>query len=809
MTTFDELFRDLRFTMRSLLRAPGFTFVVLFTLALGIGANTAIFSVVRSVLLEPLSFAAPDRLVRVWHANRADNVSEGAVSEPDYVDWRRENTVAESMGGFFFADGQTGVDFTGDGAPQELSVALTADGFFETLGTPAALGRTFNAEDQLAGRNRVVLLGHALWATRFGSAPDIVGRRITLNGEPFNVVGVMPRDFTYPADRQLDAWIPLSYFGPDNIGRARGSHFLQVVARLKPGVTQSQFESAMNGISLRLAAAHQENAGWESVTVKPIRESIVGQVQRPLSLLLGAVALVLLITCVNVASLLLTRASARERELAVRAALGAGRGRIVRQLLTESLVLALLGGALGVGLAMIALRVLARSSAASLPRTIDLSLDGTVLGFTVAISLFAGLLFGLMPTLRASGVSFGGGLRGGRGTLGNSGGRTRGALVVAQVALAVVLITGAGLTTKSLLRLLSVDLGFNPDSALVVSMGVPERYHQTPGAALTHYESVLDAIRRVPGVRAVGSVRDLPTQGNGEMRKPDPVGSTVLQPGQAPPVSLHHVSRDYFTAMEIPLRSGRFFEATDRTGAPIVFLVNETMAKQFWPGENAVGKAVRMGPQEFRIVGVVGDVRQRGPAEAVDPQMYIHIAQNLRAHMGIVVRTEGDPLALATAVRQAIWSVDKDQTISSVGTLNDVVGRAVSRPRLLASLLVLFGLLGLTLGALGIYGVLAFLVNQRRQEIGVRVALGASPRSVLCLVVGQGMKLSAAGVAIGIAGAAALAGTLQAVLFDVPTVDVATFAGTVGVLMVAALLASWVPARRALRIDPATALRSE
>ncbi|MES2525330.1 MAG: ABC transporter permease [Gemmatimonadota bacterium] len=808
MATFDELFRDLKFTARTLLRAPGFTLIVLFTLALGIGANTAIFSVVRSVLLEPLPFAAPDRLVRVWHANRADDVSEGAVSEPDYIDWRRENTVAESMGGFFFADGQTSVDFTGDGAPQDLKAALAAEEFFETLGTAPALGRTFTAEDQLEGRNRVVVLGYGLWESRFGSAPDIIGRRITLNGEPFSVVGVMPRNFTYPADQQLDVWIPLSYFGPDDIGRVRAARFLQVIARLKPGVTEAQFASAMNTISARLAGAYTENAGWESVTVKPMRESIVGSVQRPLSLLLGAVALVLLITCVNVASLLLTRASARERELAVRSALGAGRGRIIRQLLTESLTLALLGGALGVGLAMFALRALARSSAASLPRSIDLSLDGTVLAFTLVISLLSGLLFGLMPTLRVAGPSLEGALRGGRGALGKSGGRLRNALVIAQVALAVVLITAAGLTTKSLLRLLSVDMGFNPDNALVVSMGVPERY-STPGAALTYYESILEAIRQVPGVRAVGSVRDLPTQGNGEMRKPDPVGSTTVQPGQSPPVYLHHVSKDYFTAMEIPLKSGRFFEPTDREGAPVVFLVNETMAKLYWPGEDAVGKAIRMGPQEFRIVGVVGDVRQRGPAEAVDPQMFIHIAQNRRSHMGIVARTDGDPLALATAVRQAIWNVDKDQTISSVGTLNDLVGRAVSRPRLLASLLVLFGLLGLTLGALGIYGVLAFAVSQRRQEIGVRVALGASPRSVLGLVVGQGMKLSAAGVAIGIAGAAALAGTLQAVLFEMPSVDPATFAQTVAVLMGAALLASWLPARRALAIDPATALREE
>ena len=809
MTAFDELFRDLRYTVRTLSRAPAFTLIVLCTLALGIGANTAIFSVVRAVLLEPLPFPAADRLVRVWHENTSTDIRKGAVSEPDFLDWRRESKLAESMGGYFFADGMTAIDLTGDGPPENVSAALVGEGLFETLRTQPMLGRAIGAEDQLAGRNRVVMLGYGIWENRYGSAPDIIGRRITLNSEPFTVIGVMPRGFTYPSDGPLSVWVPLSVFGPDDIGRSRGSRFLSVVARLKPGVSQAQFEAEMNGVASRLASTYTANAGWETVSLESVRESIVGNVQRPLSLLLGAVALVLLITCVNVASLLLTRGSTRQRELAVRAALGAGRRRIVRQLLTESLTLALLGGALGALLAFLALRTLASSGVAGLPRGSDVTLDGSVLAYTLGISLLSGLLFGVVPTMRVAGASFEGALRaGGRGSVGKSGNRLRSGLVVAQVALAVILITGAGLTTKSLLRLLAVDMGFNPRNALVISMAVPDEFHEPPEAANRYYESILQAIRAGPGVRAVGSVRDLPTRGNGEMWKPDAVGSP-LQPDQSPAAQLHHVSSDFFKAMEIPLRSGRYFAATDRRGAPTVLLVNEEFARRFWPGEDATGKSLRSGDATISIVGVVGNVRQRGPAEAVEPTIYIHAAQNFRSRMNIVVRTDGEPTAIANSARQAVWSVNKDQTISSVATLEETIGRAVSRPRLLASLLVLFGVLGLTLGVIGIYGVLAFAVTQRRQEIGVRVALGATPRSVLGMILGQGLRLSAAGVVVGIAGAAALAGTMQAVLFNVPAIDAVTFVQTIAVLMGAALLASWIPARRALAIDPAAALRAD
>jgi predicted permease len=808
MTFFDELRQDLHYAVRALRRSPGFTLTALITLALGIGANTAIFSVVRAVLLEPLPFAAVDRTVRVWHVNPSTGMNRGAVSEPNFKDWRAESRLTEAMGGFFFADGLTGMDLTGQGDPQRLAGALVTDGFFETLGTPAFLGRTLLPEENVPGNDRVTVLSYGLWANRFGANPAIVGQRITLNGQPFVVAGVMPASFTYPADRAIDLWIPLSFFGPDDIGRERHKGFLAVIARTRPGVTSSQLHTELTGIASRLAREYPANPGWTDVAVAPIRDSIIGEVKTPLLVLMAAVGMLLLITCVNVASLLLARATGRQRELAMRAALGAGRGRIARQLLTESMTLALAGGGLGVMLGVVAVRGLAAAGGAELPRADTVQVDGAVLGFTLAISLISGVLFGLVPVLRASAGNLQGALRAGsRGSAGNAGQRLRSGLVIAEVALAVILVIGAGLATKSFGRLLAVNPGFSPGNALVVRIRVGDGY-ATREAQEGYYQTVVDRVRALPGVQAAGVTRDLPLRGNGELVRPG-IPGRGLAPEQIPAAQLHQVSTDYFKAMGIPLRAGRSFELTDRQGAPTVFVVNEELARRFWPGENAVGKTLAFGTSELQVVGVVGDVRQRGLAEAVEPTIYIHVMQNFRSGMSIVARTAGDPLGYANAVRQAIWSVDKGQTITEVTTLDAVVGRAVSRPRLVAWLLALFGAIGLSLGGLGIYGVLAYAVNQRRQEIGVRVALGASPRSVLSLIVGRGMLLAGAGVVIGVAGAWVLTRSMQTVLYDIRPSDPLTFVQVVLVLLGASLLASWLPARRALKIDPVTALRAD
>jgi len=807
MTFIDEVGQDLRYAVRALRSSPGFSLIALATLALGIGANTAIFSVVRAVLLEPLPFTAADRIVRVWDANPTGDIPQGPWSEPDFLDVRAGTRLAENVGGYFFAEGNSGLDLTGSGAPERVSAALVTPGFFETLRPRPLLGRVLTAEEHEVGRNRYAVLGYGLWQRRFGGDASIVGKSITLNGEPFAVVGVMPPEFMYPASQSLDVWIPLSFFGPEAIGRVRAARFLSMIVRLKPGVTPQQFRNEAAGMAARLAQTYPANSGWTSADVRTIRESIVGDVQRPLIVLVAAVAMVLLITCVNIASLLLARASARQRELAVRAALGAGRGRIIRQLLTESLTLALVGGALGVGLAYLAVRSLVASGGAQLPAAGDVRVDVFVLAFTVGVSVIAGLLFGAVPAVRAAGPVLEQSLRAGtRGSAGAQGQGLRSGLVVVEVALAVVLVAGAGLATKSFSRLVSVNPGFRPKNALVVKVSVPTS-DSTPDGRDAYYEGVLNAIRALPGVVAAGSIRDLPTRGNGEMVRADRIGLPVSRPDEAPNVQLHHISTDFFKAMGIPLRAGREFRSTDRRRAPFVVIVNEELVKRYWPGQNAVGKMLRAGDTQIPIIGVVGNIRQRGLSEPYEPVVYLHALQNMRVSMSIVVRTVGDPLRMANAVRNAIWSLDRNQPIAEVTTLEGLLGRAVARPRLMAWLLGMFGIIGLLLGALGIYGLLAYAVTQRRQEIGVRVALGAPPQSVLRLVVGQGMLLAIAGVLIGTFGARLLTRQMQSVLFGITPNDVATFVQVIGVLLASALLASWLPARKALAIDPVTALR--
>ncbi|MFL5619270.1 MAG: ABC transporter permease [Gemmatimonadaceae bacterium] len=796
MTMLDELGSDLRYALRSLRRSAGFTAAALITLALGIGANTAIFSIVRGVLLEPLPFREPERIVRLWHAHPANAIERAAVSEPDFLDWRRQSTRAESMGGYFYMDGLSGVDMTGHGDPARLQAALVTDGFFETLGTPAQLGRYLRAEENIPGNDRVVVLSHGFWTRTFGADPGIVGKTVNFNGTPFQVVGVMPQGFTYPADRTIDVWIPLSFFGPNDIGRVRNAQFMGVIARMKPGITAPQFEAELSGIAARLSREYPENPGWERVNVASLRESILGDVRRPLIVLMAAVGMLLLVACVNIASLLLARATSRRQELAVRAALGAGRWRIARQLMSESLALALLGGMLGITLGFVAVRALTALGASELPRSDEISVDGAVLGFTLLVSIASGVLFGIMPAMRASSDLERSLRAGARGSVGG-GQKLRAALVVGEVALAMILVIGAGLTMKSFARLMDIDPGFEPAHALVVTMSVPSQ---------DYYTRVLTAVRAVPGVEAAGAIRDLPLRGNGEMAR-------VTVPGrptpadEAPTVQVHQISTDYFKAMGIPLQAGRSFEMTDRADAPVVVVVSEELARRFWPGESAVGKMLQRGNGQLPVVGVVGDVRQRGLAEPLEPVVYLHAMQNFRSRMSIVARTTDDPIQYVGAVRKAIWSLNPNQTITSIATLESVLGDAVTRPRLLAWLLGVFGVIGLTLGALGIFGVLAYAVTQRRQEIGVRVALGAPPVSVMQLVVRQGLMLAATGIVIGVLVAWFLTKSMQSVLYGIQASDPITFVQVAVVLLTAALLASWLPARRALRIDPVTALR--
>ncbi|MEP7066380.1 MAG: ABC transporter permease [Gemmatimonadota bacterium] len=811
MIVVDELRNDVLYALRGLRASPGFALIALATLAFGIGANTAIFSVVRGVLLAPLPFTTPDRVVRVWESNKTLGIAQGTFSEPDFLDVRAESRLASTIGGYFFADGRSGVDLKDGGTPEHLSAALVTPGFFETLKPHPLLGRTLTTEEGTPGRNHSVVIGYGLWKRRFGGDVHVVGRSVTLDGEPFTIVGVLPQEFTYPASQSLDVWMPLSFFGPDAIGRGRASHFVSVIARLNPGVTTAQFQTELAALASRLSSGYPENAGWDAARVTTIRESIVGEVRGPLLVLVAAVALVLLITCVNIASLLLARATARQRELAVRAALGAGRGRIVRQLLTESLIVALLGGMLGALLGYAAVRALVAAGGVQLPRGSELHVDGLVLLCAFAISLISGLLFGAMPAIRAAGPALERKLRTDtRGSVGSGAQaqRLRGALVVSQVALAVVLVVGAGLATKSFARLLSVDPGFHPEHVLVERLSIPEESSDSVRGP-AYYASVLDAVRAVPGVEAAGSVRDLPTRGVGEMRRAAQLGLPLANGAADASVQLHHISTDYFKAMGTRLESGRDFQATDRHGAPIVLIVNEELAKRYWPGEGAAGKVLHVGNTDLQIVGVVQNIHQNGLSEPVEPTIYIHALQNLRGAMSIVVRTKGDPMRLANAVRHAIWSVNRNQSLMEVTTMENVLGSAVARQKLLAWLLGIFGVLGLLLGAIGIYGLLSFAVTQRRQEIGVRAALGAPASSVMRMILGQGMALAFGGVIIGTIAASLLTKQLQAQLFGIRPGDPVTFAEVIAVLLGTAMLASWSPARRALAIDPVTAMRQD
>jgi predicted permease len=805
----DALVQDVRYALRTLWHSPGFTLVAVLTLALGIGATTSIFSVVRGVLLRPLPFREPEQLVRIWQASPAQSELKGPVSSGDYLDWKARQRSFSDMGAWFYAEGMTGVDLSGDGEPERLPTTYVEDGFFSTLGVNPQLGRAIQSDEHQPGRDSVVVISHGFWQRRFGGDRSALGRSLTLNGVPHTVVGVMPPGFTFPSER-VDVWLPTSNISESGIPRVRQNRWQSVVARLEPGVTLEAARTEMNGLTKQLAEEYPTtNFQANAATVLPLHEAITGEVRVGLMVLLGAVGFLLLIACVNVANLLLARSSVRERELAVRAALGAGPGRLVGQLLTESLVLAVLGGGLGVLLAVWGTDVLAALSAKQLPRLQEVRVDGAVLAFASASTLFTGVLFGLLPALRAGSPQLAPVLKAaGRGLTGGGGARLRGALVVTEVALAVVLAAGAGLAMRSLSSLLSVDPGFRPEGTVVVSFSAPATHK---GEKLPQYlGEVLARVRAVPGVQVAATAKHLPLENVGE---PQPIiiaGKPLANPDDAPRANFLHVSTDYFRAMGVPLLQGRAFADTDSREAPFVLMVNQAFVRRFFPGEDAVGQMLQYGNGQGSIVGVVGDVRQRSLSESPEPMVYLHVFQNSRSHVDLIVRGEGGAsLGLATAVREAIWSVNPSQSITRITTLEEVVGEAVARPRLIAALLGLFSALALGLGAVGIYGVLSYTVSQRQREMGVRLALGARPPEVLRMVLRSGMKLAGLGIALGVVGSLVLARVMASILYGVTAHDPLTFGAVVVVLLGVALVACLVPARRAMRVDPAITLRGE
>ena len=816
-----ELRQDIAYGLRTLRRAPTFTITAILTIALGVGANTAIFSVVHGIVFKPLPFANPDQLVRVWSANPGSGARQASVSPVDLDDWRSQKTQFTDIGGWWFADGGSGVDLTGAGDPQRLSVAFVSPGFFPTLGTQPHIGR-LPREDEMTrgGDDRVVVLSYGFWQRQFGADASQVDQTLTLNGAPYRVVAVMKPEMRFPSER-VEVWIPYSTIPDESIPRIRPVRVMDVVARMKPGVALAQATQDMNAITQRLAATYPEDANWSGATVMPLADAITGNVRRGLVSLLGAVGFVLLMACVNVASLLLARSTMREREVALRLSLGATPGRVARQMMTESVMLSLIGGAVGVAGAAFGARALVALAAGQLPRTAEVTLDRTVLAFALLASIVTGLLFGLAPALRARATDLQTALReAGRGLVSGGSQRLRSGLVVVEVALAVVLIVGAGLMTRSFIELLRVDLGFRPDKILAVNFSINTSRH--PNQAYRQvYRDIIDRVRTVPGIVSAGATKHAPFRGNGERVGFVPEGMNPRPGDQPPSAPLHHISDGYFATIGARMIEGREYNVDDGAlraptpgEAPVFggqpsFIVNRALAEAHFPGGRAVGKTIRLGDTPVPIIGVVENIRQTSIEEPVQPTIYINNMMNSRVGVTLVARTQGEPLAVVNAVREAIWSVDREQTITSVTTFDQLVGDAVARPRLLTVLLGLFGALGLILGAVGLYGVLSYLVSSRQREIGVRIALGAPRGAVLGMVVRRGLSMAIAGTAIGLAAAFALTRYLRDVLFGVEPTDPVTYAVVIFSMLAVSVLASAIPARRAATVDPAIAFRSD
>ncbi len=804
----NTLFQDVRYAFRSLRKSPGFAAAAIATLALGIGANAAVFSLVRGVLLRPLPFPEPERLVAIAESNREKGWGTITASPPNFFDWQSESRSFSAMGAYT----TTAATLTGRGEPEQLNATVATAGFFPALAVAPQLGRAFGEAETVRGNERAVVLSHGLWMRRFGGDPGIVGGAIQLDGEPHTVLGVMPPGFRFPEDG-ADLWAPLA-FGPE-LSTQRGAHYLNVVARRRSDAPLGEARAEIRSIADRLRARYpRSNEGYTAV-VTPLSETLVGDVRPALLILLAAVGLVTLIACANVANLLLIRASRRGAEMAIRTALGAGRLRLARQLLTESLVLALAGAAAGLALASGSLDLVLRLAPANVPRLSEVRIDAGVLAFTAAWTLAAAVVFGLAPALSAvrSGPMRGLRATGADAASGRGAVRLRRVLVAGQVAIALVLLVGAGLLVKSLTRLSAVDPGFRAENVLAFDVTLPEKRYPDEARQAQFTELLLARMRALPGTRSAGAVFGLPLTGmsfSSSMRIDGaPEGS------DEPSAQLRVASADYFRTLGIPLLAGRIFGPEDRSGAPHAILVSASGAKKLWPQGNALGRRVRFGarPGETRIegeiVGIVGDVRDDELGVGPVPEFYASLAQAPTSFFHVAIRTAGPPGRLADAVRSEVRRLDPDLVVNGLSSLGEIVSRSVARPRFTARLLLLFAGMALALSAVGIYGVIAFAVAQRTREIGIRMALGADRVEVRRLVLADGMRLVLGGLVVGVAGALGASRLLTGLLFEVQPADPATHAGVSLILIAVALAACWIPARRASRVEPMAALRSE
>jgi len=805
----DQLIQDIRYAFRMMFKNPGFTFVALITLALGIGANTAIFSLVNGLLLRPLPYGNPDRIVMVWQDYRERNGRDKEWTSPDtFFDWRDQNHSFESIS---VIDGWLPTILGGE--PEQIPGATVTYNMFSVLGVSPAIGRTFVAEEDKPNGRKVVILSDGLWKRKFAGDRNVIGKDILINGEKYSVIGVMPPKFEFPMEPAAQIWTPMQVDSTNSCGR--DCITLRSIARLKPGITLAQAKSDMNLVAQRLQQQYPEQYRKVGITLTPLQEELTEEIRPALLVLLAAVGLVLLITCANVANLLLVRASGRKSEIAIRSALGAGKSRLRRQLITENMLLALIGGALGIFVGVIGIDILIKL----LPEDLSIigirnvSIDLRVLIFTLGISLATGLIFGLLPLLQFTDPKIGESLKeGGRNRLGTGNSKIRSFLVVSEVAFALMLLIGAALLMKSFLRLMNVNPGFESQNVLTMQLNLPDTRYAEQVQIRDFYSQLLEKLKSLPGVINAGTTNALPLGGSY-------TDTTFLIEGQSPEgrkdqsVWFQLISDQYLQTMGIRLLKGRYFTDRDNFDAPRVVIVTESFAHRYFPDGNAIGKRLNFNNPEKpvwrEIVGVASDVKQFGLNKEVPVAIYLHQKQSASPFVTLAVRTSKNPLNLASEIRSQVWSIDKNLAVSNVQTMEQVVVKTVNTPRITLSLIGAFAAAALLLAALGLYGVVSYSAAQRTNEIGIRMALGARENDVLKMVVGQGMTLAAIGVVIGLIGAYALTHLMSKLLFGVSATDPLIFVTIAGLLSLIALIASYIPAHRASKIDPVIALRYE
>ncbi len=802
----NALLQDIRYGIRMLVRNPGFAMVAILTLGLGIGANTAVFSVINSVLLRPLPLPDSRRIAVVFRKNVHAERS-WAVSYPDLQDWQRQSQVFEAISAF----APSSVNLTGRDQPTRVRGGFVSANFFRVLGVQPDLGRGFQPGDDEAGAAHVIVINYSVWQGLLGGDPHILGKPLTLNGEVFTIVGVMPQGFRFPID-YVDTWIPVQY--DPHFSRERSAETVGAIGRIKPGASREQAQTEMDTITRRLAQQFPDTDALRGVEIVPVQDVVTEDVRPAVLVLSAAVAFVLLIACANVASLFLARAAGRYREMALRATLGAGAGRLIRQMITETLLVWFAGAALGLAIGRLALDALARirpsDSWAQFPRELDVP----VLAFTIAITIFTGLIFGLIPALRFSNPNLVGALKEGNRAAGRgvAASRTGRWLVVSQVALALILLFGAGLTMKSLARLTGVNPGFNPNHLLSLEYRLPRTKYPEKAQQWNFHRQVVERAGALPGVVSAAEVLGLPISGNGGDTSVVFPDRAAPVPSEIPRAQINACDPHYFRTMEIPLLRGRDFNNGDTPDSPTVAIVNQTMINKFWNGADPIGKSIRL-PEEGNItatvVGFVGDVKQYNLDDATIAQIYVPQAQSPNLFATLVVRTQGDPMLVSSALRSAVWAVDKDQPVWKIRTEQSLLDISVGSQRFLMMMMGVFSMLSLVLAAIGIYGVISYSTSQRIQEIGVRVALGAQKRDILRLIFGEGLWIAACGVGIGAVGAFGLTRFLSSQLYGVSASDPATFASVALLLVAVSLVACYVPARRAMRVDPMVALHYE